>query len=133
MNCSPKKDLSRILNGDAVYTARAIVGYKEFEVTPKSMEMPDGDSLKMEQIAIIVYPNPATDFLTVEILGNTEKTIKFVLTNTLGVKVLEKMLNVSNSIFKIDVHILKQGMYIYEALFDITGESIYKGRIIINR
>ncbi len=125
---------SPFVNGDAVYTARAIVGYTEIEVPTKGMEItPDADSVKTEQIAIKVYPNPATDIITVEIVGNAEKSIKFVMTNTLGIKVFEKLLNTSNPVNKINIHQLKQGLYIYEALFEITGESIYKGRIVITR
>jgi len=125
---------SPFVNGDAVYTARAIVRYTEIEVPTKGMEIiPEADSVKAELIAIKVYPNPANDYITVEVVGNADKSIKFVITNTLGIKVFEKLLNNSNSVNKIDIHQLKQGFYIYEALFEITGESIFKGRIVLTR
>jgi hypothetical protein len=123
---------SPFVMGDAVYSARNIVGYTEITVNLKEMENTNNtDSVEISPILIKVYPNPANEFITVEINGNTEKSIKFVLTNTIGLKVFEKMLKGSNTTYTIDVRKLKQGIYIYETLFEITGESINKGRIVI--
>lgn len=117
--------------GDAVYTARAIVGYIDPDVNPKNLKQ-ENDVNNSSEITAKVYPNPANEYITVEIVGNAEKSIKFVLTNMLGIKVLEKLIEISNSTYKIDVHQLSQGIYIYEALYKISGVSIIKGRIVIN-
>jgi len=122
---------SPFVMGDAVYTARAIVGYIDPDVNPKNLKQ-ENDVNNSSEITAKVYPNPANEYITVKIVGNAEKSIKFVLTNMLGIKVLEKLIEISNSTYKIDVHQLSQGIYIYEALYKISGVSIIKGRIVIN-
>ena len=124
---------SPFVNGDAVYTARAIVGYTENEtgVNNKSREVIQNDTiLQILKVEIKVYPNPANDYVTVEIIGNTDKSIKFLIMNTLGIRLLEKTLY--SNLNRIEVHQIKRGIYIYEASFVGTNEPIIKGRLIIN-
>ena len=125
---------SPFVNGDAVYSARAIVEYTEDEpeINNKSREIiPDTNATYPEKIEIKVYPNPANEYITLEIIGNNDKSIKFILINYLGIKVFDKTLNRVNTIHKIDTRKLKEGIYIYDAVYEISGESIYKGRIVI--
>jgi len=126
---------SPFVRGDAVYSARAIVGYTEDEIGihDKNLEVnPNSNTTNDTNIEIKVFPNPAQEFITVEIIGNTDKSIKFDLTNMLGIKVLEKVILGSNSFIKIDVQQLRQGVYVYEASYKNNRETIIKGRIVIN-
>jgi len=126
---------SPFVRGDAVYSARAIVGYTEDEIGihDKNLEVnPNSNTTNDNNIEIKVFPNPAQEFISVEIIGNTDKSIKFDLTNMLGIKVLEKVILGSNSFIKIDVQQLRQGVYVYEASYKNNRETIIKGRIVIN-
>ncbi len=126
---------SPFINGDAVYSARAIVGFTEeepAETNNKNLEAyPTNTISENNNIEIKVYPNPAKEFISIDIIGNTDKPLNFVLTNMLGIKVMEKTIDAAPTTYKLDVHQLKQGIYIYEAIYKNNGVSIKKGRIVI--
>lgn len=120
---------SPFVNGDAVYTARAIVGYTESVVTPKSLEQ-ENDSNCSSEITAKVYPNPANDKLFIEIKGSGDEKLNFVVLNSLGVKLKEVSLQ-KNAV--IDVSRLSNGLYFYQILRTFNKEISSKGRFVISR
>lgn len=127
---------SPFVEGDAVYTARAIVRYTEPNPVNKNMEQSNEDEQNAQvnpnnELKVLVYPNPANDYFTVEIIGNSNKSVKFVLTNTLGVNVYEGLFN--SSLNKIDSKQFKQGIYLYKAIIDNNDGNAVNGRIVISR
>jgi hypothetical protein len=82
---------------------------------------------------LLVYPNPAGDYVNINITGNTEQNVHFVIMNTMGVKIIEKTLIAGNSLYRLDVEKLKQGLYFYNAILEKSNESIDNGKLIISR
>jgi hypothetical protein len=109
---------SPFVNGDAVFSARAIVGYTEPLINTKSIEQedptnePKSDSL----ITINVYPNPAENIINVELRGINEEKCKFVIRNVLGIALIEKEIKADGTVTSIDISKLQNGLYLYEVL-----------------
>jgi len=120
---------SPFVNGDAVYTARAIVGYNESVVNPKSLEQ-ENDSDNNSEITAAVYPNPANDKLFIEIKGADEEKLNLVILNSLGVKLKEVSLH-RNQV--IDISRFSNGLYFYQILRAFNHEIAGKGRFVISR
>ena len=120
---------SPFVMGDAVYTARAIVGYTESVVNPKSLEQ-ENDANSSSEIIAKVYPNPANDKLFIEIKAAGDEKLNFVLLNSLGVKLKEVSLQ-KNTV--IDVSRLSNGLYFYQILCTFNKEISGKGHFVISR
>ncbi|MCK9612344.1 MAG: T9SS type A sorting domain-containing protein [Bacteroidales bacterium] len=120
---------SPFVNGDAVYTARAIVGYTESVVNPKSLEQ-ENDTNSSSEITAKVYPNPANDKLFIEIKATGDEKLNFLILNSLGVKLKEVSLQ-KNTV--IDVSRLNNGLYFYQILRTFNQEITDKGRFVISR
>ncbi|HPB25294.1 MAG TPA: T9SS type A sorting domain-containing protein [Bacteroidales bacterium] len=110
-------------NEDAVYTARAIVGYIDPDVNPKNLKQ-ENDANNSSEIAAKVYLNPANDKLFIEIKGTGDEKLNFVIMNSLGVKLKEVSLN-KNTV--IDVSRLSNGLYFYQILRTFNQEIKDKG------
>ncbi|HQN14810.1 MAG TPA: T9SS type A sorting domain-containing protein [Bacteroidales bacterium] len=120
---------SPFVNGDAVYTARAIVGYTEPVVIPKNLENDDNNS---SDITVKIYPNPAENNINVELSGIATRQFRFVIRNILGVKLLEKQIGGNESLISIDISNLNNGLYLYE-IINIKGLNIKNGRLVISK
>jgi hypothetical protein len=122
---------SPFVNGDAVYTARAIVGYTEPELNNKNMEQdnPQDEIVTNNPVLVHVYPNPTSDFIIVEVTGEIREPVLFTIYNVLGYK--KKEVLISNGKMKIDISDFNQGAYWYDARLSLI--SINKGKFIISR
>lgn len=125
---------SPFVEGDAVYTARAIVNYQEEELNPKSMEgnNDDNENLTESWSIVTVFPNPANDKLMLETKDGQGFSGLLILRNTLGVKVLEKEIRMDGVYTSVDLKGLGEGMYFYE-LFADGHEKTQCGKLIICR
>lgn len=115
--------------GDAVYSARNIVNYTEPAVIPKSSEHSD-EAISNRTINVNVYPNPANKNISVEIIGLQTELCKFVIRNTLGIELLEKVINTNREEVTIDVSKLSDGLYLYEVM-NAENIKINSGRLVI--
>ena len=88
-------------------------------ISTVSIQEPDIESVK-------VYPNPASDLLTVEILSEAS----FTLRNTLGQEILRKAIP-QTSKTQINIANIPEGIYFYEILHE--KKEVYYGKVIIQR
>lgn len=122
--------LTPYIGGDAVYTARVMLG-----INPNTYQLPyrkghfnDTTIAISFDNPVLVYPNPAQSQLTVEFLHTLETTDVFLLYNITGRKVLEQTLNPGTLKLNINVSGLDNGVYFYT----VKSDNKAKGRIIIN-
>jgi len=79
-------------------------------------------------LSINIYPNPSKDKITFEILGNDlNKNLKLLLTNVLGEKVKEVLVNSTSTTIQLDE--FNSGIYFYQ----LKGETkiLKTGKIIV--
>lgn len=126
---------SPFVEGDAVYTARAIVNYQEEEpLNPKSLvENIEESETSIETYSFVnVYPNPANTELQLGTIDGQSFSVQLVLLNTLGVIVLDKAFNISGESTSVDLIGIGEGIYFYE-LFTTDRQRIQNGKLIICR
>ena len=85
------------------------------------------------KISVQVYPNPASDFLDLNVNLVNSAPVTFKLFNLTGIAVYESNLGIlqaGSHSKKIDVTKLPQGMYLYSML---AGDKISTGKITVNR
>ncbi|MDH4471717.1 MAG: T9SS type A sorting domain-containing protein [Fluviicola sp.] len=75
---------------------------------------------------ILIYPNPATDYFTLDIPQN--EGMKLTLYDVAGRKVMEQTIDVNQE--QVDVHTLANGSY---KVVLSNGHSNYFGKLVINR
>lgn len=120
---------SPFVEGDAVYTARAIVNYQEEELwSPKSMEFPV-DTTASEILQIRVYPNPANDYLYIDISGKIENVIEFSIVDMIGVR--QKSLIIKDNSSVLNIQDLNPGIYSYQA--KCPNDRFFTGKLIISK
>lgn len=126
--------------GDGVYFARAfllrmdpetqIVSHPcEYVFAPSHKSMQQGSATDSEPIEVRVYPNPASDQLSIEITG-TEGLAEIVFFNMLGYQVNEQQFSI-DEINSIELSVLAPGIYLYE--IRISGKTIKADRIAVIR
>lgn len=120
---------SPFVNGDAVYTARAIVGYSDATISTKSFE-PENEERVAANLVVRVFPNPAQSTLTVEVTGLSNELCKFVIMSTFGKKLLEKTIQTDVVSLDVDVSMLSNGIYFFEIL-NSTDIRLYSNRLVI--
>ena len=107
---------SPFVNGDAVYSARAIVGYTEnvpVENNKNHEFLADTNTSNSEGIEVKAFPNPANDKLFIDITGLNNEVFKFIIFNSLGIKVKE--VNIQTKAV-IDINKLSKGLYFYQIM-----------------
>ncbi len=127
---------SPFVNGDAVYSARAIVDYTDPEAIekPKSLKQnnPNSNSGSKHDITVNVYPNPAENIINVEIKGLNGEPCKFVIRNILGTGLIEREIKAEVTKITIDISKLSNGLYFYEVL-NTVNENIKNARFVISK
>jgi len=123
--------LTPYIGGDAVYTARVMLG-----INPNTYQLPyrkghfnDTAIVITSENPVMVYPNPAQSQLTVEFLHALETADVFTLYDITGRKVLEQTLNPGTLKLNINVSGLYNGVYYYS----LKNDNKTKGKIIINK
>lgn len=100
-----------------------------FYTVPKSYTPATQNSTAVGQMAsIYVYPNPANDYLTVELMDETENAV-ITIYSILGS--VMKTIRVNQSIQQIDVSDLEVGIYLVTSI--LSEGSISTERIVIER
>ncbi len=100
-----------------------------FIIVPKSYTPTPQNLTSASQMAsIYVYPNPANDFLTVELMDETENAV-ITIYSILGS--VMKTIRVNQSIQQIDVSDLEVGIYLVTST--LSDGSISTERIVIER
>jgi len=79
---------------------------------------------------ILIYPNPATDFLFIDLQQTYQQNINFTLYNLAGQAILvqENLVVEANQPIRIDIEQLPKGMYFYKVAFDgavVSGALIF--------
>jgi hypothetical protein len=120
--------LTPYVGGDAVYSARVMLGFNpnDYGLAYRQGNPEDSASVVNDADIFHVYPNPAKNYLIVE----TDHLLAFNTTFTLydlsGREVLSHVLAKNNSYFSIDISYLKAGTYHY-----IIGNNTKNAGILI--
>lgn len=84
-----------------------------------------------DEASISVYPNPASDLITVDLLNKNKAPEYYEISNTLGALVQGDRIENSNT-FSINVNNLPHGVY-FLSLFDKDGSiTLSKKRFLVN-
>ena len=110
------------------------MGYTEPEINNKNMEQDNqqDENIANSNVKVRVYPNPAERNITVELIGIQEELCSFIIRNTLGINLLEKVIKTDGSPITIDVGKLSNGLYLYEVL-NSEKVIIDKGSLVISK
>jgi|GEM_PF-1034937 len=127
---------SPFVQGDAVYSARAIVGYTEPEtvVSPKNLKQDNknNDIINKYDITVNVYPNPAENYFNVELKGLNGDFCTFIIRNLLGTKLIAKEVRADGTTITINTSKLNNGLHVYEVL-NADGINIKSGKLVISK
>ena len=117
-------------SGDAVYTARIMIGYEPDEYGV-AYRLHKQDEVADEREELFLYPNPASDMVTIEFsndaLENVNAQLK-VYTIT-GRLIYETQFNTNNSFKVLSVDMLKNGVYIYR--ISLSNGIDKSGKLVI--
>ena len=138
------------VGGNAVYRARTLLGllgevkhYDDLVICNGQGVYKNGISKLQEQINgvqqqlstshllgtdLVVYPNPAQQYVTIEYKLRSTETAQFNLFDIMGKKVICTTLGGENSKTTLDIHHLAQGVYSYQLIRSdakvVTGKLI---------
>jgi hypothetical protein len=106
--------LTPYLGGKAVYSARVMLGIDPRDYNLYHRFAPDTDLTKQEAIkALHVYPNPARDNLTIEILEGFEEGLVYIeLYSLIGNRVLTTAVEISSSKGDLNISGITSGIYL---------------------
>jgi hypothetical protein len=63
----------------------------------------------------VIYPNPSSDFFKIEIKDNFfEKNFTFILNDASGKIILQKIIQITDNQFLIDIKNISSGIYFYQ-------------------
>jgi len=106
--------LTPYLGGNAVYSARVMLGIDPRDYNLYHRFAPDTDLMKKETIKTLhVYPNPARDNLTIEILEGLEEGVVFIeLYSLIGNRVLTSTVEIVSSKGDLNISGITRGVYL---------------------
>ena len=114
--------------GDAVYTARIMIGFEPDEHGVAYRLQKQDDEIKTEDL--VLYPNPAKDVLYIEVMSKLDNYNAIIkIYNTIGQLVAEQQM--TQKMEFINLKTLKTGMYIYNISYD--NGFTEKGKFIIQQ
>jgi hypothetical protein len=82
-----------------------------------------------DNIKILIYPNPAHDWIILEPSKSLTEAAELQLYNILGKKVLSQTLNPLQEKYNVDVSGLAEGMYIIKVLE--KGSTLFNGKLVV--
>lgn len=98
------------IGGEAVYTARIILGYDPDEHSlPYKIANPEKKDEFINKIKLI--PNPTTGITEIRFPNNTISNSKIIIYNTLGMVVKSLIIDRDNLSYNIDITDIKNGIY----------------------
>ena len=111
-------------------TAVELTGCIEYLLTPgfQQPRMRFSDEIPPEGTGVKVYPNPATDYVTIELFGDSEETFKIDIINVMGRVVYSEKQTFSSQFWYKEPHNIEsllKGLY----LIRITSEKRMMNRI----
>ena len=123
---------SPISGGEAVYIARGMLHLDVDDLIDNyNQRKSQLANLVNKEVVEIVYPNPATNYVIVDLGKEDDKTVLFYLYNSLNEKVIEKSFVYNQEPVSIDLSNIHNGLYFYSVI--LTNGKQFHGKIIINR
>jgi Secretion system C-terminal sorting domain len=128
-------------DGIAVYQARVLLSevdelgteyYNACEIGEDTRNMTsfvNADPMQEQNTVLAVYPNPATDQLTVNYKIDATDIALFEIYNLIGEKVIEKQLNANETVQLLSVAQLNAGAYFYK--YSINGIAVKTSKLVI--
>ena len=71
-----------------------------------------------------MYPNPATDFLTVEFSGNSPETFRYTLYNSNGTLIHSSLVSDRQGNHRIPIQMLKKGNYLLQIQSETLTQTV---------
>lgn len=125
-------------DGVGVYQARVLLSeidsigtvYNNPCETGEEVRSMTNESLMKDQNTLLmVYPNPATNQLTVKYQAEATDEVVFEIYNLMGEKVISQALNANKNEQAIAVSLLNSGVYFYK--FSINGRNVKTSKLVI--
>jgi len=82
-------------------------------------------------VTVEMYPNPATDFITVNLQSDGQNVVNIIATDALGRAILSEAHTESGS-WNIDVIDWAKGPYLFTVTEQGNGEFLYQKKLIVN-
>ena len=105
------KDFRLLFGGDAVYSARVILGIDPLQYNLDYAKPPVRPILTDTKAKAKVYPNPACDQLSIELSTTTEGIASIEIYNLNGKLCYQTYINASQQLQTIDIGSIKKGIY----------------------
>ena len=114
------------LYGDAVYTARVMLGIEPDEYSERKLQQPAEDGAVLGEF--ILYPNPAENSIVITYTGDVQKLkdCTMEIYDIYGSTV--RSININNITQDININDLARGMYLYRVID--TGKVLYFSKFI---
>ncbi len=91
-----------------------------FRLDMSTLTSLEDNSERVSASPIMISPNPANDYCTVQLHTSTEQNLQYVLTSQLGEIVQQGIIPAHTHSYTIDIHTLPAGMYIFS--MDVNGK-----------
>ena len=118
-----------LLGGDAVYSARVMLGISMPVVSGTNKKMEQQSSLEKNVVSSI-YPNPTMDMAYLEYTLSEGNEASIVLYNIVGTKVKTYFINSSSNMFEFTTNGLYPGLYFYKILLK-SGQILDSNKLVI--
>ncbi|MBL0329601.1 MAG: T9SS type A sorting domain-containing protein [Bacteroidetes bacterium] len=127
-------------DGVGVYQARVLLSEVDslgtFYYNPcetgeevRTMSFANNDMVSDENTSILIYPNPASNQLTINYKVEDTDEAVFEIYNLIGEKVMIQVLNASKNEQTISVSLLNSGVYFYK--YSINGRNVKASKLVI--
>jgi len=115
-----------VANDDSYYIAIRATNYIDTSVLIiDDITIDFSNDIKENEINFNIYPNPANDFIYIDLINSYSDDIMFRLFDVLGNEIIETKLNENN---KIDIAYLNNGIYIYQIIYN--NKKIINGKLL---
>ena len=121
---------SPFTGGDAVYSARVILGLDPSDLNLDYIKAPDSkNDIYTYSDKVKIYPNPATNQINMAFENELQNEAIFELYDFKGKLILSKTIQTKTAFNTINLNMVKAGIYYYK-LFT-TNEILAKNKLVI--
>ena len=120
-------DLEGLLGGDAVYIARYMLGI-DIDYSNPNVQFSKGDGGIAESEMLSVFPNPASNSITLSFVNAIEGGFVLDVYNHTGSKVLTETINRTQAQYQLNTAKLKNGIYFISVR---TNTETFKSKFTI--